>query len=102
MKLFKKTKLVWSFYKSYLFASIIITVSCLILFHEYGFGIFTTLFWFKIATLAVTFRYINSYKSKEYYYYQNLGLSRMLLWTTTLILDVIVFIILIILTYMFK
>ena len=35
--------------------SALITIACLMLFWEYGFGIFSTLFWFKIGTLGLTF-----------------------------------------------
>jgi hypothetical protein len=57
------------------------------LFREYGFGIFTVLFWLKLATLTLVFYYIRSDKKREFYYYQNLGLSRSFLWTTTLLFD---------------
>jgi hypothetical protein len=82
--------------------SFLITATCLVLFWEYGFGIFSVLFWFKISTLALTFYFINNYKNKEYYYYQNLGVSKILLWSTTLSFDFALFIFLIIEEYIFK
>jgi len=82
--------------------SFLITATCLVLFWEYGFGIFSVLFWFKISTLALTFYFINNYKNKEYYYYQNLGVSKILLWSTTLSFDFALFIFLIIQEYTFK
>ena len=82
--------------------SFLITTACLALFWEYGFGIFSALFWFKISTLALTFYFINNYKNKEYYYYQNLGVSKILLWSTTLSFDFALFIFLIIQEYIFK
>jgi hypothetical protein len=60
------------------------------------------LFWFKIATLGLTFYYINGYKNREYYYYQNLGVSRLLLWASTIVFDFALFLFLIIQTYRFK
>jgi hypothetical protein len=64
------------------------------LFWEYGFSIFSTLFWFKLATLFIIHRFMSSYKSREFYYYQNLGMSKMLLWGITLSFDVIVYLVL--------
>jgi len=74
----------------------------LALFWKYGFSIFVVLFWFKIASLGLIFYFINNYKNKEYYYYQNLGVSKVLLWATTLAFDFALFIFLIIQTYKFK
>lgn len=99
MQLFKTTSIIWTFYKSFILASTAITICCLYFFYQYGFGIFATLFWFKIITLGLIFYYINSYKSKEFYYYQNLGISKTLLWITTFIFDFSLFIFLIIQVY---
>ncbi len=82
--------------------SAVITIACLVLFWEYGFGIFSTLFWFKISTLGLTFYFIDNYKNKEYYYYQNLGVSKVLLWSVALSFDFALFIFLIIQEYTFK
>ena len=95
MHLFKTIRLIWTFYKSFLFVSLLITTCCLCLFAKFGFKIFIGLFWLKIATMALTWFFINSYKSKEYYYFQNLGISKALLWTTTFIFDFTLFIFLI-------
>ena len=52
--------------------------------------------------MATIFWFINSYKSKEYYYYWNLGISKTILWTTTLLFDFALFIFLIVQLYKFK
>ncbi len=62
----------------------------------YGFGekainILQAFFWFKIFTLVVTFYYINSYRSHEFYYYKNLGISKLKLWIPTLTFDFLLF-----------
>ena len=98
----KFVRLVWSFYKSYIFSSITITLCSLFLFREYGLDIFKALFWFKMATLGVTLFFINSYKKNEYYYYQNLGVSKLMLWVTSLSFDFLLFVFLIIQTYKIK
>jgi len=102
MKLLKTIKLISTFYKSFMLLSAVITIACLVLFWEYGLGIFSTLFWFKIGTLGLTFYFIDNYKNKEYYYYQNLGVSKVLLWSVTLSFDFALFIFLIIQEYTFK
>lgn len=93
-------RLIGTFYKSYIIASSITTISCMNLIYLYGISIVTVLFWFKLITLGVIVYYINSYKKNEFYYYQNLGLSRLFLWTSTIIIDVLLFVIL--LTVMFQ
>ena len=102
MRLFKTIPLIWSFYKSFLLLSLVITTCCLSIFWKYGFSAFIVLFWLKIITLGLTYYFINSYKNKEYYYYQNLGVSKVLLWTVTLTFDFALFIFLIIQTYHLK
>jgi hypothetical protein len=89
--LLKKIRLIVLFYRNFWLASLLITLACLGLFWEYGYSIFATLFWFKLATLFIIYRYIRSYKSKEFYYYQNLGVSKMLLWISTLSVDLLVY-----------
>lgn len=43
--------------------------------------------------------YINSYRENEYFYYQNLGVSKTTLWTGSLLFDFVLFLILIISAY---
>lgn len=91
-------KLIIHFYKSFAFASWIITLSCIFITYYQGIMAFTTLFWFKIITLGVIVYFISSYKRDEFYYYKNLGLSKLLLCISTLVFDFILFIFLIVLT----
>ena len=94
----KIARLIGSFYKSFSFFSLLMTACCVILFWEYHFNIFAILFWLKVATGGITFIYINGYKSNEYYYYQNLGVSKTKLWSGSLIFDFSIFILLIYIT----
>jgi hypothetical protein len=82
--------------------SLVITTCSLTIFWKYGFSVFFGVLWLKVATLGLTYYFINSYKKKEYYYYQNLGVSKVLLWTVTLSFDFALFLFLIIQTYKFK
>jgi len=61
--------------------------------------IFGMLFWFKVATLGLIFYFVNSYKSKHYYYYQNLGLSKAMLWGVALGFDLFLFLFLCVFSY---
>jgi len=102
MHLFKKVRIISTFYRSFLFLSFIITASCIGIFWKYGFTVFSQLFWFKLITLGLTYYFINSYKIKEYYYYQDLGVSMILLWAVTITFDFSLFIFLIIQIHNFK
>jgi hypothetical protein len=102
MSILRFARLIWTFYKGYFLFSALITICCIILFWEYGFKIFNELFWLKIGTLAISFVFINNYKKKEYHYYLNLGISRLMLWLLSLSFDIILFVILILLTYKLK
>ena len=95
MQIQKTIRLIWTFYKGFLLASVLINACCLIIFWKYGFPVFTGILWLKIITLGYTYYLINGYKKREYYYYQNLGISKILLWTSTLTFDLSLFIFLI-------
>ncbi len=98
MRLFKTIQLIWTFYKSFLLLSAIITFFCVRAFWKYGFASFFGIFWCKIATLGLTYYLVSTYKKNEYYYYQNLGVSKTLLWTVSLSFDFALFLFLLILT----
>jgi hypothetical protein len=87
LRILKAIRLIWTFYSGYAFASMVITLSCLKLNWDADFKIFGILFWFKASTLGLLYLYMNSYKRKEYFYYQNLGVSKIMLWATTLFFD---------------
>ena len=92
MRLLRITKLIWTFYKSFLFASLFSTVVCLSLLWTYGFSKFGDVLGIKLASLALICFFTNSYKAKEFYYYQNLGISKTILWSATLVFDTCFFI----------
>lgn len=92
-------RLLLTFYKSFFLLNAIITLVCLGLFWEYGLPIFGVLFWLKLSTMALVFYYIRSYKNKEFYYYQSLGLSRVFLWVSTLSFDLLLYLFLMVRVY---
>ncbi len=98
-----RIRLIATFYKSsYAFVSWVISFICLALIYMQGIAIITPLFWFKLLTLGIIVLFINSYKGNEFYYYQNLGASKLLLWISTLLLDMALFIVLLILMQLVK
>lgn len=102
MRLFNIIRLIWTFYKNFLLLSVIITGFCLRAFWMYGFAAFFGIFWCKVLTLALTYYFINTKKKNEYYYYQNLGVSKTLLWTVTISFDFVLFLLFIILANFLK
>ena len=84
-------KLYFTFYKSYCFVSILITFVCAYFFLKHGPSVYAVLFWFKIITLALIFFYIREYKSKEFYFYKNLGISKKTLWAFSLSFDMVLY-----------
>ena len=99
MQLLKTIKLILTFYKSFFIATTVITICCVWIFEHNGISTYFPLFWFKIATLGLIYYFINNFKSDEIYYYQNLGVSKIVLWSSTLAIDFALFIVSIIITY---
>lgn len=89
----KTLRIILLFYKPFAFTSFFLTATCGVTIYYYGIIIFQVLFWFKLITLGMLYFYINSYKSNEFYYYKNLGLSRSRLWISVLVFDFCFFLI---------
>ena len=93
----KTIRLLFTFYKGYWIPSIIITLFCIYFFKLNGESALGVLLWFKLLTLGLFVFFIENYKKKEFYYYQNLGISKSILWISTLVFDFALFVVLIIL-----
>jgi hypothetical protein len=102
MLFLRTTRLILTFYRSFALASLLLSSICAQLFWRYGIGIFFAIFWFKIVTLALIYYYIRTAKWRDFYYYQNLGVSKTLLWSTTLTADFVLFLISLIIIYQIK
>lgn len=92
----KTIRLIITFYKSFAFLSFLITFACFYIMDQSGKnGIYVlqALFWFKIFTLGIIVLFTNSYKKNEFYYYKNLGVTKLTLWLPILIFDFLSFII---------
>jgi hypothetical protein len=92
MKPLHTLQLLYTFYKNFIFISAVITGGCTYLFWKWGANIIAVLCWLKVITMVLTFLFVNSYKKKEYYYYQNLGVSKKVLWIYTISFDIALFI----------
>lgn len=90
-------RIVATFYRSFFFASIVISSICISIFTQQGAAALPGLFWFKVATLGIIYFFVTAYLSKQFFYYRNLGISKFILWTTSFGIDLLLFIILMIL-----
>ncbi len=95
----KSIRIIWTFYTAFAVPSMAITLSCLSLNIESGLRLYSIIFWFKVATLSLMFLAVNSYKKHEYFYYYNLGVSKVKLWASTLSFDFFIFLFLNFLPY---
>lgn len=91
MPVIKTIRLILTFYRSFFLAAAVLTAACGFLFFTYHFSIVGAVLGFKIATNALVWYFINSFKAQEFYYYQNLGLSKRWLWSVTLSIDFVLF-----------
>jgi hypothetical protein len=90
--MFKQFRLLLTFYIGFAAPSILVTFSSTYLIFSLGFSALVYLFWFKVITNAIFYFSFNTYKKKEYFYYQNLGLSKQKLWFFNLVVDFLIFI----------
>lgn len=89
----KSIRILLTFYQAFLVASFLITVACAALLFGLGINALVYLFWFKVFTSAVFYWAVDTYKKKEYFYYQNLGFSKTKLWLFSLSVDGVLLII---------
>lgn len=94
----KVVRCMFTFYSSHFFVGLCITLSCVWLYSILGNNSIPILCWYKAITVAIFFYSVNKYKSKEFFYYQNLGISKQILWSVTLSIDAILFIALMVFT----
>jgi len=95
LPILKKIKLISTFYRSFCLGSLLTTAICVFLSWEYGSSIFSALLVLKAAILYIIYIFIRRTKGDEFFYYRNLGLSKFVLWSTTLSFDVAIYLLLI-------
>ncbi|SHG60038.1 hypothetical protein [Pedobacter caeni] len=94
----KQIRLLLTFYSGFFPATLVISLACAGLFLYLGMAALTVLIWFKVFTLGIIAYYISKYKYKEFLYYQNLGISKIFLWTASLTFELLIFGLLLILS----
>jgi len=95
-KPFRGIRIVLTFYSSYFIASLIISLICASMVFTAGLNSLSGVLLIKAVSLIIIYFYITAYKRKEYYYYQNLGLSKNRIWTLSIFADTLLFIMLMI------
>ncbi|AFL96284.1 hypothetical protein Q787_00265 [Ornithobacterium rhinotracheale H06-030791] len=90
--LIRKFKLVLIYYRGFWILSFIITLWCMYMIYTYGLSAVSNAFWVKVISLGLIFLYQREYKSRNMYYYLNLGVSKSFIWSSIVSLEFIVFI----------
>ena len=93
----KKLRLLLTFYLSYSPVTVLITLACA--YTLYKANVFSAqpakmlplIVWIKVITTGIIVYYINNHQQKQFFYFQNLGLSKLFLWGCTLAFDFILF-----------
>lgn len=95
----RKTGLLFTFYRYYIWVSLLVSLICAFFLWNNGIGIYPSLFWFKIFTMGTSLYLINDYRKQHYFYFYNFGLSKKALWIFSLSFDLLLFFALMILAY---
>lgn len=95
-------RIILTFYSSYSFSSICISVIAAVVFWKVGMSFFVFVFWFKLLSMGFIITYIDQYRKEEYLYYRNLGVSKTTLWGASLLFDFILFVGLILIAYQLR
>ncbi len=90
-----------TFYKSFALLTLIINVFCIAIIVKTEFRLFPLMFWFRAAVVTIIFYFISDYKRQEFYYYQNLGISKSTLWVSIFAFDLTLFLLVNYLIYAF-
>jgi hypothetical protein len=88
--LMHKLKLITRFYSGIFLANFLVSLSCVFLLWSFGskaHDLLGILFWYKVISMVMVFYLAVHYKSRELYYYQNLGVSKLTLGLSTSAFD---------------
>ena len=92
VKMLKLIRSLYTFYLSHFFIGACITLSCVWLYRSLGNEALALIIWFKIITICIFCYTVNSRKKHQFFYYQNLGISKGLLLGVTFTIDWLIFI----------
>ncbi len=62
------------------------------IYHQFGLSTLTTLFWFKALIMILIYYLSYTYIKHEFYYYRNLGISTTFLYSASLAINMLVFV----------
>ena len=86
----RQLKLILLFYKEFVLADFLVTLSCMGLMWYYGKDsdkIIGILLWFKLIAILSIFYLVSQSQKKQLYYYQNLGVTTLRIGIVTSTLD---------------
>lgn len=86
-----KAELLIRFYQMLCVPMLICTFSACLVFYQYGTLVFPFISWFKLITIVIFTWYMLSYRYQQLYYYYNMGISKSLLVTGTIFIDLLIF-----------
>ena len=95
----KKLRISLRYYRSMLPACLFVTAACAVTLWLQGAGVIPMLIFFKMLTLFLFFYFTSLLRPREFYYYYNLGVSKVRLWSAAAAVDLVVLGIVIVLTY---
>lgn len=102
MSFYRALRLFRTFYSNFVLFAVLMDALSMVILWRSGLSVLGALFWFKVATMGISYYFVNGFKSQEYYYYRNLGYSKGLLWGVTLCFDFLLFILLLAFTHQLK
>jgi cyanate permease len=102
MKLTRYIRLLFTFYRYFLWVSVFIDAACAYILWQHGISVYKALFWLKLFSMGASFYLVNEYRKQEYFYFYNFGFSKKSLWIITLAFDLLLFFGLMILAYQFR
>ena len=80
-------RLYWSYYRTFCFPSLILSVWITILALPHGAAEAVFAFWIKLFTLGLILTFSWNLRTREFYYYRNLGIGTRSLLVVTFCLD---------------
>ena len=96
----KKLRLFFTFYLNFAIPSIILSMAAATFVFLFGLAALALSWYFKSITLAIISFYINNHHKRDYYYYQNLGVSKTFLWISSTTADIALYLLLILIAYL--
>ena len=80
------------FYSSFAPAALIVTLACGYLYYTLGNNALVILIWFKLFTNFIVYYIIRQVREKKLYYYYNLHISKLRLWSVAFAADMLLLI----------